>query len=53
MGMESFYVTVFVIFFWGGDGAAIGRFAVFFKGVLRNIAFLCGVFVVNLWWVAW
>jgi hypothetical protein len=51
MGMRLFYVTVFVIFFLGGDGAAIGGFAVFLRGVLGKAAFFmwcsCGESMVD------
>jgi hypothetical protein len=45
MGMGLFYVTVLVIFFWGGDGLAIAGFAVLFEGgtgkrCVFNVVFL-------------
>jgi len=50
MGMNLFYVTVFGDFFLG-LGLAFLR--VFLKGVLENVRFLLGVFVVNLWRIGW
>jgi hypothetical protein len=44
MGMRLFYVTIFAIFFWGGDGASIGGFAVFFEGGLGKNRFFAWCF---------
>jgi hypothetical protein len=51
MGMGLFYVTVFVIFFRGGDGARIGRFCCVFEGGFEKrrvfVWCFCGEFVVD------
>jgi hypothetical protein len=44
MGMRLFYVTVFAFFSWGGDGALIGGFAVFLRGVLGKVVSLMWCF---------
>jgi hypothetical protein len=48
MGMGLFYVTVFWCFFLGPGLVLLWAFL---KGVLENVRFLCGVLVVNLWWL--
>jgi hypothetical protein len=38
------------------DCGGVGRIALygrFFKGVLKNRSFCCGVFVVKMWWDVW
>jgi hypothetical protein len=38
---------------WRGVVWIFGSFAGFLRGVLGNVGFACGVFVVKTWWNVW